>query len=348
MVSNADPGRRRFGDGGPTLRDTGEAALLSLLSEMARAMPGPGLVVPSGDDAAVWRPPPGADLAISQDVMVEGKDFESAWISPWQLGRRAVNAALADLAGMGARPQWCTATLCARADTQIEDVAEIQAGLCEAALEAGCAVAGGDVSDIDGPLVLDVAVAGIAPTGRCLRRDAGTPGDALVVSGTLGAAAAGLRVLRGEPLRAREEDRSRWLDAFLDPRPRLAEGVELLERGVVCGGDLSDGLLVDAARTAQASGCGAELWVDTVPRDPALRGAFGQDWPELALGGGEDFELLVALPGRDALRFIRDWPDYAASLTIVGRLVPSAGLRLLDRRGGRELPLPKALSRHFA
>ncbi len=347
MVPSASVERRRFGSGGPTLAETGETALLRLLSEMARAIPGPGLLVPSGDDAAVWRPPEGADVVISQDAMVEGKDFERGWITPWQLGRRALNAALSDLAGMGAQPAWCTATLCAPGDTQIEDVAEIQAGLCEAALDAGCSVAGGDVSDIDGPLVIDVTVAGTTAAGAWLRRDAGAGGDALLVTGVLGAAAAGLRVVTGQPLKAREEDRHRWLSALLDPRPRLTEGAELISRGVACGGDLSDGLLLDVARTAVASGCGAELWLDAVPRDPALRDSFGGRWPELALGGGEDFELMASAPARAASRLVRDWPAYAAPLSIVGRLVSAPGVRLLDRKGGAELSLPATASRHY-
>jgi len=340
--------RRRFGSGGPTLAQTGETALLGLLIEMARAIPSPGLVVPPGDDAAVWQPPDGMDVVISQDATVEGKDFQRGWITPWQLGRRALSIALSDLAGMGARPAWCTATLCAPADTQIEDIAEIQAGLCETAIEAGCAVAGGDVSDIDGPLVVDVTVGGTVLRGRCLRRDSGSLGDSVLVTGTLGAAAAGLRVATGLPVRAREDDRLRWLNAFLDPRPRLSEGQELLDRGVRCGGDLSDGLLVDTARTAAASGCGAELWLDAVPNDPALRNSFGAAWPELALGGGEDFELLACHSSRRAGRLVREWPEYAAALSVVGRLVSTPGVRLLDRKGGRELPLPAVASRHFA
>jgi thiamine-monophosphate kinase len=167
------------------------------------------------------------------------------------------------------------------------------------------------------------------------------------VTGTLGAAAAGLRVARGEPLRAREEDRTRWLRAFLDPQPRLTEGAELLERGVTCAGDLSDGLLADAERTARSSRCGVEVWLDAVPRDASLRETFGAGWPELALGGGEDFELLAALDAPGARRLVRDWPEYAAQLTIVGRFVASAGVRVLDRRGGRELPLPPVASRHY-
>jgi thiamine-monophosphate kinase len=116
---------------------------------------------------------------------------------------------------------------------------------------------------------------------------------------------------------------------------------------VRCAGDLSDGLLVDARRTAAASGCAAELWRDTLPVGAALRHAFPGDWPALALGGGEDFELLAAVaPARvDAL--LREWPVDLAPLTVVGRLTAGSGVRMLDRRGGSELALPPIASRHF-
>src|SRR4029077_10486319 len=129
------------------LADTGEQALLHALGEIARAAPR-ALVIGSGDDAAVWSPEPGRDLAISQDALVEEVDFRRSWITPRRLGARALAVALSDLAGMGASPVWCAATFCAPASTCLEDVLEIQRGLCAAAEAVGCAVAGGDVSAI--------------------------------------------------------------------------------------------------------------------------------------------------------------------------------------------------------
>src|ERR1019366_1803465 len=182
---------RPFDSGGPTLADVGEQALLRALGEIARTS-SPGLTVGSGDDAAVWTPEPGRDLAFSQDALVEGVDFRRSWIDPRRLGARALAVALSDLAGMGARPVWCAATLCAPSTTCFEDVLEIQRGLCAGASAAGCTVAGGDVSAIDGPLVIDVSVAGTLASGAVLRRDGGRPGDLVVVTGRLGRAAAGL------------------------------------------------------------------------------------------------------------------------------------------------------------
>ncbi len=336
---------RAFDEGGPTLADVGERALLRALTEIARASPAT-LAIGSGDDAAVWSPAPGRDLALSQDALVEGIDFRRWWITPRRLGARALTVALSDLAGMGATPVWCSATLCAPSTTSFEDVLEIQRGLCAAATAAGCAVAGGDVSDIDGPLVIDVVVGGTLMPGTALRRDTGHPGDVVVVTGTLGRAAAGLRLLLegGEP----SEQEQGWVDAQLSPAARIAEGLALTSSGVRCGGDISDGLLIELERITDVSGCGAEIWLDRLPVEPALVSDFGSSWPDLAVGGGEDFELVAALPPEALASLLDTWPSRLAPLTVVGRLCEGAGVTVLDREGGASVPPPRTTSRHFA
>lgn len=339
--------QRRFGAGGLTLAEVGERALVARLVEIARATADRVPEAVSGDDAAVWTPPPGSDLAVSIDALVEDVDFRRTWISPRQLGRRAFAVAASDLSGMGAKPAFCLATLCARGSEQLDDILEIQRGLGDAASVAGCAVVGGDVSAIDGPLVVDVCIAGALPAGRSLRRAAGRPGDVLLVTGVLGRAAAGLRLLvEGRaPKTAVEEG---WVGAQLQPVSRLAEGRRLLKAGVRCGGDISDGLLLDAARTAQASGCAAELWAGSLPVDEQLHQCFGRDWLKLAAGGGEDFELLVAVAESEVAHLRAGWPETLAPLSEVGSLREGSGMRLLDKRGGTELPLPPSASEHFA
>jgi len=337
---------RPFDSGGPTLADVGEAALLRALGEIARTSP-PGLVIGTGDDAAVWTPEPGRDLAFSQDALVEGVDFRRSWIDPRRLGARALAVGLSDLAGMGARPVWCAATVCAPSTTSFEDVLEMQRGLCDAAAAAGCTVAGGDVSAIDGPLVIDVSVAGTLASGAVLRRDGGRPGDLVVVTGTLGRAAAGLRLLLDGGAELSAQERS-WVEAQRSPVARIAEGLELVASGVRCGGDISDGLLVELERVTDMSRCGAEIWLDHVPVEAALVSDFGAAWPDLAVGGGEDFELVASLPGASVAALLGSWPRDLAPLTVVGRLVEGATLVVLDREGGVAVPRPHTTSRHFS
>ncbi len=189
---------------------------------------------------------------------------------------------------MGAAPRHCLVTLCAAGDTEVEDLLAVQRGICAVALATGCRVAGGDVSAIAGPLVIDISVIGAVAPGRALRRDGGRPGDSLLVTGRLGGAAAGLGILMGR-LAAPPEADLRWRERQLRPRARLAEGLALAAAGVLCAGDLSDGLIVDVGRIIDASACGAELWLDSLPVDADLRGVLGAGWAEAAMGGGEDF-----------------------------------------------------------
>ena len=345
-LDEAPTPERAFDEGGPTLADVGEQALLQALREIAGAS-SPALAIGSGDDAAVWSPEPGRDLAFSQDALVEGVDLRRSWITPRRLGARALSVALSDLAGMGARPVWCSATLCAPPSTCFEDVLEIQRGLCTAAAAAGCAVAGGDLSAIDGPLVIDISVAGTLAAGAVLRRDGGRPGDLLVVTGTLGRAAAGLRLLLDGGDELSDQERA-WVDAELSPVARIGEGLQLVASGVRCGGDIRDGLLVELERIGEMSGCGAEIWLDRLPVEPALVFDFGAAWPDLAIGGGEDFELVAALPEAALGALLESWPEGLAPITVVGRLRDGAGLDVLDEEGGTLLPHPQTSSRHFA
>lgn len=337
---------RDFDTGGPTLVDTGETRLLRALVEIAQSASA-GLALGSGDDAAVWTPEPGRDVAISQDALVEGVDFQRSWITPRGLGARALSVAVSDLAGMGAQPAWCATTFCAPGTTFLEDVLEIQRGLCAAAAAIGCAVAGGDVSAIDGPLVIDVSVGGTLVPGEAMRRDRGAAGDLVLVTGTLGRAAAGLRLLLdgGGDLSTRERA---WVSAQLAPSPRIAEGLHLASAGVRCGGDISDGLIVELERIGAMSGCRAEIWLDRVPVEPALVTDFGAAWPDLALGGGEDFELVITLPAAASTRLLEAWPVELAPLTVAGRLLEGAGLVVLESDGGAPVPTPHTSSRHFA
>lgn len=327
----------------------GESGLLARLLGTRRGMTAAGLVLGPGDDSALWQPPDGRLLALTQDALVEGVDFRRDWTTPYLLGRRTLALSLSDLAAMGATPAFCLVTLCAPGDTSLADVEALHDGLQAIALEHSCPVVGGDLSAIDGPIVLDVVAGGsVAPDGA-LRRDAGRPGDLLVVTGVLGRAAAGLRFLRDGAVAAAPSTDvvAAWRSAQLDPAPRLAEGRALAAAGVRCAGDVSDGLVVDARRTAEASACAAELWRNALPVDPELGEAFGNDWSVLALGGGEDFELLAAVAPDSVDGLRRGWAAELAPLTVVGRLVDGSGLRLLDRAGGSELALPPVASRHF-
>lgn len=324
---------------GATLRDVGESRLLAALVDIARADP-------ALDDAMVWSPPPGRDLAVSIDAVVEDVDFRREWTGPRAVGRRAFTVAVSDLAAMGATPLHCLATVCARPEEPADNILELQRGLVEAAAAQGCPLAGGDVSATAGPLVVDVCVTGHLPRGAALRRNAGRSGDAVAVTGVLGRAAAGLRLLQGASAPAGDAERA-WVDCQLAPHARVAEGCHLLERGVLCGGDVSDGLLADLERTARASGCGADLWIDRLPVDDELTARFRQEWLQLAVAGGEDFELAITAPPETVAQVQAGWAADLAPLTVVGELREGSGVRLLETRGGAEVTAPRPAAHHF-
>ncbi len=118
-------------------------------------------------------------------------------------------------------------------------------------------------------------------------------------------------------------------------------------RHMRCCGDLSDGLLIDTERIARTCSCAAELWLDAIPADPGLRSSFPDEWIALAIAGGEDFELLAAAPRAVVSDVLDNWSPELVPLTVIGQLVAGSGVRLLDRRGGIEMPKPIPVSRHF-
>ena len=160
---------------------------------------------------------PSARPGVGRDAGRSGRRgrLQRNWITPYQLGRRALTVSLSDLAATGSEPASCLLRICPHPSTAALDVLGIDAGLCDAAVESACSVVGGDVSAIDGPLVVDVTAGGFVERNRVLRHDAGRPGDLLLVTGTLGRAAGGLAVLQGRL--SAESAHSSWVAAQISP-----------------------------------------------------------------------------------------------------------------------------------
>jgi thiamine-monophosphate kinase len=282
----------------------GELELIAKIraaAERAGATSGPGVVLGIGDDAAILRPRAGEDLVWTVDDQVEDVHFRRRWGFE-AIGAKAEGAALSDLAAMGARPVGALLALQLPRDVRDEDVVALARGLARALARDGCPLVGGNIASRRSGLALSVSAIGAVPRGRALRRDGGERGDLLLVSGEPGLARAGLLHLEGERRLAKP---ARAVRKLLAPEPRLALGRSLVRRGSVhaCV-DLSDGLGGDAGKLAAASGCAAVL----------ERARLGSD-PELALDGGEDYELLVAAPPRAAASLAK------LGLRRVGRLV---------------------------
>jgi thiamine-monophosphate kinase len=301
----------------------GEDGILeALLTDCAR--PGPDWIGP-GDDACVLPAtlPGQGRLCLTADALEEGVHFQSHWQDLGDLARRLLAVNLSDLAAMGADPLGYVLCVGWPKSLGVGEAQRLGRALREAERELGCPLLGGDTDVRSGPLRLEATVLGRAPSP--LLRSTGRAGDALFVSGPLGGAAAFVTaMLAEEPV---DERAPGWSDArrrFLRPEPRLDLGRALRGRAHAVI-DLSDGLLTDLGRLGRASGLDATVETARVPVHPAA--ARRADGLELALGGGEDYELLVA--GPEALA--RDVPGLVA----IGRLESpeGAGGRIHLQRG---------------
>lgn len=256
-----------------------------------RTDPAAAITLPVGDDAAAFRPPDGAQVVVSCDASVEGVHFRREWMTWETIGYRAAAAALSDLAAMAAAPVGLVVAAALPPELDIEIAAALGRGVGAIAGRVGAEVLGGDLVASPGPAFLDVTVLGhaAAPT----RRRGARPGDELWVTGELGAAAASLRDLE----RGLEPD-PRARRAFDRPHPRIEEALWLRDRVPIHAAiDLSDGVMRDARHLAAASGVALEIEADRLPAAAALDGFRQASAGErLLLAGGEDYELLFAVP----------------------------------------------------
>lgn len=282
-----------------------------------------------GDDAAVLHDP--RPLVVTVDASVEGVHFDRRWIAPDDLAARAVEAAVSDLAAMGATPTQLLLAWSLPRDTDDALVDSLGRGSLRAARRLGMRVAGGNLTG--GPVLSLTTTALGRTTGSTLRRDGARPGDVIAVTGHPGAAAVGLRALMS--------DRAAGFGAFVErwrsPTARVAEGLALAGRAHAAI-DLSDGLASDARHMATASGCALVIDVERLPLLPGQReaaAALGSDAVELALHGGEDYELLAAGPAE----------AFDARWTVIGEVREGRGLSM--RRDGSEAPITPAGWDHF-
>lgn len=244
-----------------------------------------------GDDAAVLRPQ-SQPLVVSVDVAVEGVHFERTLLSFAELGARAMSAAVSDLAAMGARPLAALCSLIAPRTLPRADFFALHAGIAQAARDYACPVIGGNLSS-GHELSLSTTVLGALP-GPGLYRSGARAGDAIYVTGYVGSAALGLKLLQlGAAERAPE-----FVRAWRAPRARISEGLAL--SGVATSAiDISDGVLADLSHICEASGLGAAIEAGLVPFAPdmvEIATSLGADPLALALTGGEDYELVYTLP----------------------------------------------------
>jgi thiamine-monophosphate kinase len=367
LVSPKIPRRKKRGrlimSGVPTVRALGEFGLLRRLRAKAPPLP-PEVVVGMGDDAAIMQPSPGLALVATVDVLVEGKDFRWEWCPPEAVGHKGLTVSVSDIGAMGAIPKYALVSLGIPARTPVKRVDGLYRGIWGAAEAAGVAVVGGDLSEAS-HLILGVTVIGEGEARHLVRRSGAKVGETIWVTGPLGRAAAGLRALKAGyrversamkgrrgmhlPPKTRKALRETML-AQVYPIARYREGRVLAETGIATAMiDLSDGLASDLTRLAEESGVGARIFAERVPVDLSTQQVaelVGSDPLGLALGGGEDFELLFTSVATSAAIEETLVRRGFARPHAVGEIRPAADGLILFRPRGRREPLGRGFE-HF-
>ncbi|MDX2481272.1 MAG: thiamine-phosphate kinase [Desulfuromusa sp.] len=280
-----------------------------------------------GDDCSVQPQQAGQDLLTSTDLLIEGIHFRREWTSMFDLGRKSAAVNISDIAAMGGTPQ--SLFLGIGRPKEISD-AEIEAfisGFLAEVKTHDAVLSGGDTCASPGPLMISVTVQGTVTTGEAVCRQGASYGDAVYVSGSLGDSALALALVQ----RGQKPDRY-LAERFHTPSPRVALGQKLSERQLATAMlDISDGLLADLGHLLDASGVGAELELSKIPLSESFQKALGADpgLIDLALAGGEDYELVFTSPLKDLAEQI----DLNYAVTRIGIISPESGLRIRQING---------------
>ena len=338
------------------VQDVGEFELIDLLESSIRQRNsvridalrerGIDVTLGIGDDAAAWT---GSAMTVvsTTDTMVDGVHFRTDTIGWRDLGWKAMASNLSDVAAMGCSPTLALVTLGLRGDINVDSLREMYSSMMDACESGGCAIAGGDIVRSD-TLFVTVALQGVAgPNVTPLTRGAASEGDALAVTGYLGSSAGGLRLLL-DPEEApgiSPETREYLTAAHNRPNPRTKAGQALRRLGVRCAMDVSDGLVADVEKLCATSKVSASIDIDSVPVHPFLKETFPDSWSQLALTGGEDYEL-VFTADQSTMRAVVN--ELGELVKVIGRIEPGDGSVRVEDASGREIHIESSGWNHFA
>jgi thiamine-monophosphate kinase len=349
----------------PGLATVGDCSERELVARIRRHLPpAPDwLLVGIGDDAAVVEPARNRVEVLSVDALIEGVHFDRAFAPPDAIGHRALAVNLSDLAAMGAAPRLALLSMALPAALPLADFDAVAAGFAALAARHQLHVAGGNLTRSPGPLMIDVTVLGTVKRRQALTRSGARPGDDLYVSGTIGAAAAGLRMLQEGLTRSTTEDTvdtevqtgqvERCVERYLRPEPRVRLGVMLSRtRAASACMDLSDGLADAVQQMAEASHVGMTIDAASLPVEAGARAFFdarGMDAVTEAMTAGDDYELLLAVRPRAQRRLTAASRHGGVALTRVGRCTENPAVtlhRVVSGCAADPAPLPQGYS-HF-
>lgn len=285
------------------------------------------------DDAAVLKVPAGREMAVTSDTLSAGVHFLENE-KPEYIAHRALRVNLSDLAAMGAEPYAYQMCLAFPAKPREAWMRPFCAALAKDQKEFGIFCCGGDTTVIKGPLTVTITAFGLVPKGRAVMRGGAKPGDALVITGSVGDAFAGLRILRGKS------------GAYQKPVPRVAVA-GIIRRYAGAAADISDGLIADVGHICAASGCAAEIDLAQVEFSRAVEKFISTGAMTIvdALTGGDDYELALAVPGKNLDELLGALRRNGLKPQVIGEFAKGKGVRVFSE--GREVKIRKAGWRHF-
>jgi thiamine-monophosphate kinase len=308
-----------------TVADIGEFGLIDridalLESEGCRV---PERVTGIGDDCAVFAPRPGYDILVTCDVMMEGRHYLPRFMTPSELGRRAMTLNISDIGAMGGGPRYALISLGMRSDTPVRDIEGIYRGFIEDLRPFNAVIVGGNITKSDGANFIDITLIGEIASGTSVRRSTARPGDAVLVTGYPGEAAAGLEILLSDPSGDQWKNHP-LVQAYLRPSHRAMEGAAAAHSGLATAMiDTSDGLLGDLGHICNESGVGIRLFQEDLPVSPPLQEAarrINRDPLEFVLGQSDDYELIITCS-----------PDHVRDLCAAVTAVASVPVRVIGQ-----------------
>jgi len=327
------------------LREIGEFGLIASIRNRMRSAR-PEVLRGIGDDAAVIGMGK-RSLLITTDILIEGIHFERSWTDPFRLGRKALAVNLSDIAAMGGIPKYFLVSIGLPKQLPFSFLSLFFRGLKEEADRFHMDLIGGDTSRSQ-KIIINICLIGDGEKRDLLFRNGARVGDDLYVSGTLGEAALGLKILQDKKLKRKSK---RLIERHLVPTPRIQLGQTIAKKNLASAMiDVSDGLLIDVSHILEESRVGARIWEDRIPLSGVYRNwvkIYSNDPYQIALNGGEEYELLFAAPQKNRTGILSLARSLKIPLTRIGEVLPEKeGFSLIGKEG-EKIPLKRLGFDHF-
>lgn len=330
------------------VKDIGEFALIERIAEIVEQAD-ERVILTIGDDTAVVKKTELDYALLTTDLMVEDVHFTMKSITPRQLGFKSIAVNISDIAAMGGLPRYAVVSLALPPETEVAYVEELYRGMAEVSRANDVRIVGGDVTRSE-KLIINVALMGEVEEEKLSRRSDARPGDIIMVTGELGASAAGLRLVIHPDIEAKVKNAAALKRAHFEPEPQVRAGRILSSLGVNAMEDISDGLASEIAHICEASDVGARINLSKVPIAAGVDSVValtGERAIDLALSGGEDYGLVFTLPARLQSAVESALADAGLKVTAVGEVLASThGITVTDW-SGNESPMKQSGYTHF-